>query len=175
MGSPLGLLTYSPIFAHFGHWYVSLPTFLGPVVVIAAIVKVSERRTRRRVQVGDMSRLRVVVTKGDDGSIPGSCPILTVNGALDYPALLDIEHELAEAARRASQVLLDLSKITTVEAEFAWSLTEVIRSIDDAEVIVLLASAPAMQELRKICTLEEVKLIDDTAGANGTLREPHGP
>jgi hypothetical protein len=160
-GIALDLLMYTPIFAHFGHWYVSLPTFLGPAVIIAVIVKVSERRTRRRAREGDISRVRVVVTEGEDGSI------LTVNGALDYLALLDIEHELGVAVRRAPQVLLDLRKITEVEEEFAWRVTEVIRSIEDADITVLLGSAPALQELRKICTLEGVKLVDDTDVASG--------
>jgi hypothetical protein len=160
---------YSPIFAHFGHWYVSLPTFLGPAVIIAVIVKVSERRARRRAREGDTGR-RVVVTEGQDGSI------LTVNGALDYLALLDIGHELGVAVRRAPQVLLDLRKITPVKEEFAWSVTEVIRSVEDADITVLLGSAPALQELRKICTLEEVKLVDDTAVASGAPpSEAHGP
>jgi anti-anti-sigma regulatory factor len=170
VGTPLGLLTYTPIFAHFGHWYVSLPTFLGPVVIIAVIVKLSERRTQRQAQEGDKSPLRVVVTKDEDRSI------LTVSGALDYPVLLDIEHELAEAARHAPQVLLDLRKLTTVEEELAWNLIEVIGSVEDAEVAVLLGSAPSLHELRRICTLEAVKLIDDTAVAGGTPSgDVHGP
>jgi hypothetical protein len=34
--------------AHFGHWYVSLPVFLGPVVVLFAWVYVGDRLEERK-------------------------------------------------------------------------------------------------------------------------------
>jgi hypothetical protein len=153
VGASVGLLTYTPIFAHLGHWYVSLPVFGGPVVIVAVIVKVSERRERRRARDGESGRLRVAVTHDENGTI------LTVSGALDYPALLDIEHELGVASRRASSVQLDLSNVTAVEQEeLAWSLTEAINSVEGADVTVLIGSAPALCPLREISALEGVNI-----------------
>ena len=44
------------VFAHFGHWYVSLPVFLGPVAVLFAWVYVGdwlEKRKRGERHDGD--------------------------------------------------------------------------------------------------------------------------
>lgn len=148
----MAALTYTPILAHFGHWYVSLPTFLTPVLIVVIAVKTSERRARRRAREGDTSHLRVVVTERDDGTT------LAVQGALDYPTLLDIEHELGLAAGRDLPVLLDLRQGIPDDEQFAWSITEVIRAVEDADVTVLVGSAATMHELSKVCTLEGVKV-----------------
>ena len=37
-----------PVVAHFGHWYISLPVFLGPVVVLFAWVYADAWRQKRR-------------------------------------------------------------------------------------------------------------------------------
>jgi ABC-type transporter Mla MlaB component len=150
---PTGLIRYTPIFAHLGHWYVSLPVFGAPVVIIAVAVKVSERREHRRARAGDTSHLRVVVKDEDDQTI------LTVRGTLDYPTLLDIEHELDRVVPHASRVLLDLSNLTEVEKEeCAWNLTEIVNCVEGAEVSVLIGDAPALQELSKVSALEGLKL-----------------
>ncbi|MFI4977242.1 MAG: hypothetical protein ACHQC8_00970 [Solirubrobacterales bacterium] len=161
MGSALSLI-YAPIFAHFGHWYVSLPTFLGPVAIIAAVVKASERRERRRARDGDSSRVRVAVTECDGRTV------LTVTGALDYPALIDIEHELGVAVRRDPHVLLDLRSVTAIaEEDFAWSVADALNSVEDADVTVLIGSAPAARALRKMSAVEGIKLLDDPVVAAG--------
>jgi ABC-type transporter Mla MlaB component len=157
----MAALTYTPVFAHLGHWYVSLPVFGGPVVIIAIFVKLSERRERRRVRDGDTTHLRVVATTGDDRTT------LSVNGALDYPALLDIESEIDAAVRRAPQVLLDLSSVTSVEVDVAWGVSEVINAVRGADVAVLIGPATALRPLREVCTLEGVKLVDDVAVISG--------
>lgn len=36
------------VFAHLGHWYVGLPVYLGPVVVITVLVKATDWRERHR-------------------------------------------------------------------------------------------------------------------------------
>jgi hypothetical protein len=36
------------IAAHLGHWYVGLPVYLGPIVLIVLAIKASEWRERRR-------------------------------------------------------------------------------------------------------------------------------
>ena len=163
MDPRLDVLTYTPILAHFGHWYVSLPTFMGPVVIIAATLKVSAWRERRRARDGDTSHLRVALTQDHDQAV------ITVTGALDYPALLDIEQELGAAVDHAPRVLLDLSRVTSVEEDSAWSVPEIISGVDRRAEIVAVAvgSAPALRALRKVCTLEGVKLVDDTAAASG--------
>jgi hypothetical protein len=161
VGSALGLI-YAPILAHFGHWYISLPTFLGPVVIIAVVVKTAERRERRRARDGDTSRMRVAVTEYDERTV------LTVNGALDYPTLVDIEHELGVAVRRDPRVLLDLRNVTAIaEEDFAWSVADALNSVEGAEVTVLIGSAPALQALRKMSAVEGIELFDDPVAAPG--------
>jgi ABC-type transporter Mla MlaB component len=153
----VGLISYTPIFAHLGHWYVSLPVFGAPVVIVAIAVKVSERRERRRARAGDTSRMRVIVEQEDGRST------LTVRGALDYPTLLDIEHELERVAPGA-QVLLDLSRLTKVEEDFAWNLAEIIKREQGAAVTVLVGEASALQDLSKVFALEGLKLAAPEAG-----------
>lgn len=36
--------------AHFGHWYISLPVYLGPVVAVMAYLAISAWRDRRRIR-----------------------------------------------------------------------------------------------------------------------------
>jgi anti-anti-sigma regulatory factor len=152
----MAALTYIPVFAHLGHWYVSLPVFGGPVVVIAVVVKLSERRERRRVRAGDPSRLRVAATHGEDRTI------LTVNGTLDYPAVLSIEAEIDAAIRRGPRALLDLSNVTSVEVDLAWSLAEVINAVKGADVALVIGADPALDPLRKICALEGIKVVEES-------------
>jgi hypothetical protein len=38
----------SPPLAHLGHWYVSTPIYLGPIVLVWLWVKLGNRRERRR-------------------------------------------------------------------------------------------------------------------------------
>jgi hypothetical protein len=130
-------------------------------VVIAIFVKLSERRERRRVREGDTSHLRVAVTHGEDLSI------VTVNGALDYAALLDVESEIGAAVGRGRDVLLDLRSVTSVEVDVAWGLSEIINAVRGADVAVSIGSASALRPLREVCTLEGVKLVDDTAVTSG--------
>ncbi len=33
--------------AHLGHWYIELPIYLAPVIIVAAWVKLSDRRQQR--------------------------------------------------------------------------------------------------------------------------------
>ena len=147
--------TYTPIFAHFGHWYISLPTFMTPVALLAIYFKLSERRALRRAREGDTSRLPVVATEQDDRTT------LAVKGPVNYLTLLDIEHELGVAVSRDLPILLDLRDAQPAEDEFAWSIIEVVRTIEDADVTVMLGPAEALQDLRKLCTLEGVKVSDD--------------
>jgi hypothetical protein len=38
------------VFAHLGHWYVSLPIWMGPFVLLIGWAKLSERRERAKKQ-----------------------------------------------------------------------------------------------------------------------------
>ncbi|HWX97874.1 MAG TPA: hypothetical protein VNZ01_13615 [Solirubrobacteraceae bacterium] len=155
-------LTFTPVFAHLGHWYVSLPVFGGPVVIIAIAVKLSERRERRRAREGDTTHLRVAATKGDDRTV------LTVRGTLDYPALLSIESEMDAAARVTPHLLLDLRNVTTIEKDdFVWSVVEMINSTAAPNVAVLIGAAPALDPLRKALAVEGVTLVDNVPVTRG--------
>jgi hypothetical protein len=155
VGASAGLPTLAPVFAHLGHWYVSLPVFGAPVLAIAAAVKMSELRARRRARDGDPSSLRVVAVEGGDGTT------LKVNGALDYPTLLTIESEIDAAVRRSPHVLLDLSDVKSVEVDLAWSVMEILNAVTGAEIALRLGPAPELQPLRNVCILEDLEVVDD--------------
>lgn len=159
----MGTLAYTPILAHFGHWYVSLPTFLAPVALLAIAVKVSERRARIRARNGDTSHLSVVVTETTDRTT------LTVRGALDHLALLDIEDDLGKAVGRDLPVLIDLRQVGRIDDDSAWGITEVVRTMEDADIEVVVGSSEALNDLRRICTLEGV-----TIAANESVALPVG-
>jgi hypothetical protein len=59
-------------------------------------------------------------------------------------------------------VLLDLSRVTSVEVNLAWGLTEVIQAVRGAEVAVAVGSDPVLEPLRRVCDLEGIAL--DVAG-----------
>ncbi|HEX4186843.1 MAG TPA: hypothetical protein VHY83_02990 [Solirubrobacteraceae bacterium] len=151
---------YTPIFAHLGHWYVSLPVFGGPVLAVAIFVKLTQRREQRRAREGDTTHLRVAVAND------GERTVLSVNGALDYPALLTVESEIEAAAQRAPKVLLDLTNVTSVEVDLAWGLTEVIQAVRGADVAVLVGSDPALEPVSKVCELEGIVLESPNANAS---------
>ncbi len=144
-------LTYAPILAHFGHWYISVPTFMTPVVILAVAVKVSERRAVRRAREGDASRLNVAVSEQDDQTV------VTVRGDADYVTLLDLEHELGLAVGRDLPIVLDLREAQSSEEDFAWGIVEAVRALEDADVTVLAGTTVTQQGLRKVCELEGLK------------------
>jgi|GEM_PF-1763390 len=147
---------YTPILAHFGHWYISLPTFMGPVVIIVIALKVSGWRERRRARGDTGGHSRVALTQDEDQAV------VTVTGPLDYPALLDIEYELGVAVACAPDVLLDLSSVSSVTPDFAWNIPEIISKVDHhAEIVaVAIGTAPAAEALRRVCELEGVRVVE---------------
>jgi hypothetical protein len=150
--------TPPPILAHFGHWYISLPTFMGPVLIIVVWLKVAAWRDKRRGDDGE--RLGVRTTHEEDRTI------IAVRGPLNLPALLDLEAELGAATAHAERVLLDLRRVSSAEENSAWRLPEIVGECqDDADVAVLLGTAPAQRELRKACASEGVEMLDDPAAA----------
>ena len=40
------------VLAHTGHWAIDLGTYLGPLVVVLALLKLSDRRQQRRRAAG---------------------------------------------------------------------------------------------------------------------------
>lgn len=158
-------MSYTPVLAHLGHWYVSLPIFGVPVVLIAILVKGSELRERRRVLAGDTSRLRVVVGQDRDQTV------LSVIGTLDYPTLLDVEHKLELAVGRGPRVLLDMSAVGVAKEEFAWGLVDAINGFHAAEITLLIGSAPGLHALGKIAKLEGVKLAGESSVIAGLSRD----
>lgn len=163
-------LTYFPVLAHFGHWYISLPTFMGPVLIIAIVVKVSAWRDLRRVGRGEASHARVVAIQEDEKVVVG------VRGALDYPALLDIEQELGVAVAQAPHVLLDLRQVSSLEPESAWNIAEIIAGVDrSAEVVaVAIGAGSTGQALRKVCELEGIEFVEEATADTGASGQPLG-
>jgi hypothetical protein len=43
-----GVAAFVWIAAHLGHWYVGLPVYMGPIVLIVVAIKVSEWREKRK-------------------------------------------------------------------------------------------------------------------------------
>ncbi len=41
------------VFAHFGHWYISFPVYMGPPALLAVYLKWSGRREKRKRAAGD--------------------------------------------------------------------------------------------------------------------------
>jgi anti-anti-sigma regulatory factor len=162
-------LAFTPVLAHLGHWYVSLPVFGGPVLAVVIFVMLSQRAERRRVRDGQTGHLRVAVANHDDSTV------LSVEGALDYPTVLTGESEIEAAAHRTPRVLLDLSKVTSVEVDLAWALTEVIQAVKGAEVTVVVGSDPALRPLRDVCELEGIALSPGPVGeASGSRTSAEG-
>lgn len=44
------LLAHTVVTAHLGHWYVGLPVYMGPVVLILAWLRYATWRDRRRAE-----------------------------------------------------------------------------------------------------------------------------
>jgi ABC-type transporter Mla MlaB component len=143
----------APPLAHLGHWYVSLPVFMGPVLLLVTALKIQTWREQHHGP--DQSGKRSTVTTTHD--CRGNRTI-TVTGPLDYPALLDIETELGKAATD-TEILLDLRRITEADQEAAWSLCDAIgHARAGNRISALVRPEPAMNALRTICAEEGVEL-----------------
>jgi anti-anti-sigma regulatory factor len=150
----------APPLAHLGHWYVSLPVFMGPVLAVVIALKTQTWRERHHGPDRSGKRSTVAMTRDEDH---GKATI-TVTGPLDYPALLDLEVKLGEIARNTPEIVLDLRHVTTANEQAAWSLCDAIgRTRTDSHVSALVKPEPATESLRTICAAEEVELIDGTA------------
>jgi hypothetical protein len=157
----------APPFAHLGHWYVSLPIFMGPVVLLAALVKISAWRERRRGATGAGRESRVTACERGDRAL------ITVIGPLDYAALLDIEAELGIARHRARRAaVLDLRGVTTVEERAAVDLPGIVDTVaPELDVVALAAPVDVQQTLQRIGALDGIEV----ASGEGHLGPPEGP
>lgn len=150
----------APPLAHLGHWYISLPMFMGPVLAVAITLRIQTWRERHHGPDQSGKRSTVAMTRDEDR---GNATI-TVTGPLDYPALLDLEIKLGEIAPGTPAIVLDLRQLTAADEQAAWGLCDAIgRTRTVSHVSALVTPEPATEALRTICAVEEVELIHETA------------
>lgn len=146
----------APPLAHLGHWYVSLPIFMGPVLAIALALKIQTARERRRGP--DTSGKRSTLTIASDDRRKTT---IAIAGPLDYPALVELESKLATDCAQAQAITLDLRKLTEADQESAWSLCDAIgRARDTSSVDIRLdATAPSAETLARTLTSEGISVV----------------
>ncbi len=146
----------APPLAHLGHWYVSLPVFMGPVLLLVIALKIQTWREQHHGPDQSGKHSTLTITHDDHGNTT-----ITVTGPLDYPALLDIETEIGKTPD--TEILIDLGRITEADREAAWSLCDAIgRAPGSNRISALVRPEPTMQALRAICAEEGVNLIVGT-------------
>jgi anti-anti-sigma regulatory factor len=156
----------APPLAHLGHWYVSLPVFMGPVLLVVIALKLHTWRERRSGPERSGQRSIVMVTH--DQNRGG--PTITVTGPLDYPAVLEIEGELGKLAHDAPEIVLDLRGVTTADEQAAWSLCDAVGRVHThGHISAVIGSEPAMDALKTICEAEGIGLLDTVTGPNPSL------
>lgn len=148
------------IFAHLGHWYVSLPIFMGPALVVVVVLKVQTWR-ERNVAAGDPRSVQRVVVSGVDHH---AVTTVSLYGRLDYPALLELEIELGGIAASDSELRLDFTRVIGVDSESAWLLCDTLGLID-RKVTALLVAGSALDVLREALLAEGIRIQE--VGATG--------
>lgn len=145
----------APPLAHLGHWYVSLPVFMGPVLVLVIALKLQTWREAQRGPDRSGKRSSVIATQAEGEATT----TIVVSGPLDYPALIGIETELGKTASAGGQVVLDLRGVAEIDREAAWSLCDVVgRAGIGGEVCALVEPVPATRDLRAVCAQEGIEL-----------------
>jgi hypothetical protein len=145
----------SPIFAHLGHWYVSLPVFMGPALLLIVFLKFQAWRERREGSRPSGKHSRVTASRVDAQTV------VAVDGPLDYPALVEIQVELGRAESRSPELILDLCGVTRAEEDSVWQLCDIIgrsRS-EESSVSVLVRRDQAMQPFLGTFATEGVRTI----------------
>ncbi len=141
----------APPFAHLGHWYVSLPIFMGPVLLIAIALKIQTWRESHKGPDTSGKRSTVATTTQDDQTAT-----IAIAGPLDYPALVELESALGTLPADVRTVTLDLRRITTADQEAAWSLCDAIGRAARADTIgVVLDPASPDTEIVSRTLLDE--------------------
>ncbi|HEV3093569.1 MAG TPA: hypothetical protein VGY30_03545 [Solirubrobacteraceae bacterium] len=143
------------IFAHLGHWYISLPIFMGPALLVVIALKVQTWRERDAAPGDPRSSRRVLVSGGEDESTT-----ISLHGRLDYPALLEFEVELGGVVPSLCEVRLDLSGVSEVDRETAWLLCDSIGKLcGDRPVVVVLPSEHSLDVLRGALAAEDIRVL----------------
>jgi ABC-type transporter Mla MlaB component len=145
----------APPLAHLGHWYVSLPIFMGPVLAIALALKIQTWREHRRGP--DTSGKRSTLTIA---SSEGLKTTIAIAGPLDYSALVELESALATNYAQTQAITLDLRKLTEADQESAWSLCDAIgRTRDTSSIEIRLgATTPSAETLVRTLTSEGISV-----------------
>lgn len=160
------------IFAHLGHWYVSLPIFMGPVLLVVVALKVQTWR-ERDTPPGHARRARRVAVSGAGEQEPTTISLL---GRLDYPALLEFEVELGGVVPSLRELRLDLRGVSEVDRETAWLLCESVGDLCAGRpVVALLAPDPdlSLDALRDALAAEDIPIVlAERGGPISSGREP---
>jgi ABC-type transporter Mla MlaB component len=144
----------APPLAHLGHWYVSLPIFMGPVLLIAVALKIQTWRERKHGSDTSGKRSTLTITSDDRQKTT-----ITITGPLDYPVLVELESALATVHTDTPAVTLDLRKLTDADQEAAWSLCDAISRAHRSRIHVLLAgSSPHAEPLARILAAEAIEI-----------------
>lgn len=141
-----------PPLAHLGHWYVSLPIFMGPVLLLAIALKIQTWRERRDGPDTTGKRSNIVTTTDNRTAT------LVLSGPLDYPVLVELEAALATLPPNTTAIAIDLQRLTSADTDAAWSLCDAIsRSCDATKLTVLLAAeAPQTKALSETLQSEGI-------------------
>jgi ABC-type transporter Mla MlaB component len=148
---------FAPPLAHLGHWYVSLPVFMGPVLLVVIALKVQTWRERRYGPDQSGKRSTVTMTHSEDGKAT-----ITMTGPLDYPATLNLEVELAKIVHDTREIVLDLRQLKSADEQAVWNFCDTLgRTRTNNHISALIRPEPAMDPLRTICAEEGVELIEE--------------
>lgn len=123
----------APPLAHLGHWYVSLPIFMGPVLLISLALKIQTWRERHKGADTTGKRSVLTVTENDPTTT------IAIAGPLDYPAVVELETALGTLAPQIRAITIDLRKTAGADQEAAWSLCDAIcrsRGTDSVTVLI---------------------------------------
>jgi hypothetical protein len=137
--------------AHLGHWYVSLPVFGGPVLALGGAVAVSAWRDRRRTG----GRVRPRVETDHDRRV------IKVIGPLDHPALIDIELDLEAMTASTAPVVLDLRRVTAVEANSPRRLAAIVdETTRGAQIALPREPPPLVEALKAASAAGNIEVLD---------------
>jgi hypothetical protein len=150
-----------PVFAHLGHWYVSLPVFMGPALLLIVFLKFQTWRERRERAAPSGKYSNVVGTR------EGARAVVAVQGPLDYPALVEIEVELGRLAADSLEVLLDLRGLTRADEDSAWQLCDVLarHGVQGCSLSAILGEDPVARPLSAALEAEGIPARREAAQA----------
>ena len=151
------------IFAHLGHWYISLPVFMGPALVLVVALKIQTWRDRRAVPEQIAKHSKVIVSEDTETTI------VEISGSLDYPAVIDVEVALGNMREDTHELLLDLSRLLRAETESVWLLCDAVgRGYPVEQVSALINADPDMETLRTALASEGITTVVDKSEAPST-------